>query len=160
MTLSKPGIVIADCQLGRGVFAAQDFVAGEELLQFQGEIISLAQVLEKSGHEGDPLQAGEDTYLDLESPGVYVNHSCTPNSGVKHDRILVALRAIRKGEEIQYDYSTTMGDGGWKMPCRCGSLDCRGVVGDFAALPERLQSSYLKLGVVQRYLAEREKVIS
>ena len=72
-----------------------------------------------------------------------VNHSCSPNAGLRSNRILVALRNIGCGEEICYDYSTTMSEGRWTMQCRCGHLNCRSTVGDFHDLPTPRQQHYL-----------------
>ncbi len=83
-----------------------------------------------------------------------VNHSCSPNAGLRSNRILVALRNIGCGEEICYDYSTTMSEGRWTMQCRCGDLNCRSTVGDFHDLPTPRQQHYLQLGVVQSFIVE------
>jgi hypothetical protein len=67
---------------------------------------------------------------------------------------LVALRDIPEGEEITYDYSTTMddnpekievGDGElWNMECNCGKDNCRGIVDQFRTLPVEIQEYYTK----------------
>ena len=84
------------------------------------------------------LQVGIDRYLYLDEPGRLVNHSCSPNAAVVSDITLVAIRLIVAGEEIRFDYSTTIGDG-WTMACRCGSPECRGLVVAFQLLPEPLR---------------------
>ena len=79
-----------------------------------------------------------------------MNHSCDPNAGLKEDREMVALREIQPGEEVAFDYSTTMSERHWTMPCACGAAGCRKVVGDFHELPILVQQRYLQLAVVQR----------
>lgn len=105
-------VFIADCELGRGVFAAKAFAEGETILRFTGQMIRYPDTVAKGDAEANPLQVGRDTYIDLEVPGVIVNHSCEPNAGIHGDVVLVALRPISLGEEIRYDYSTTM----WEAP--------------------------------------------
>lgn len=150
-------VFIADCELGRGVFAAKTFAEGETILRFTGQMIRFADTVAKGDAEANPLQVGPDAYMDLEAPGVLTNHSCEPNAGIRDDVVLVALKPVAAGEEIRYDYSTTMWEerGGWTMPCRCGAAACRGVVDQFPTLPADVQKRYLLLGIVQQFIVER-----
>lgn len=101
---------------------------------------------------GNPVQIDYDTYIDLKEPGRSANHSCNPNSGIVKNSILIAIEDIFAGEEICYDYSTTMMENYWTMVCKCGSKDCRGVIKDFHLLPETVKKRYLKLGIVQEFI--------
>ena len=50
---------------------------------------------------------------------------------------LTARRAIAAGEELTSDYATMTSLAGWRMPCTCGSEDCRGAItGEDWRLPE------------------------
>ena len=52
-----------------------------------------------------------------------------PNAGfAAGEPVLYALRDIRAGEEVCFDYSTAMSEAGWELECRCGAAGCRGVV--------------------------------
>lgn len=88
-----------------------------------------------------------------------MNHSCNPNCGIRNG-VLVALRNIIEGEEIAYDYSTTMDERYWTMACRCGAAACRGIVDDFRTLPEELRRQYLSLGIVMPFIAEQYGALS
>jgi hypothetical protein len=145
---------VAKSRHGLGLHASADIVAGATLLVFTGEVLHLDEVLSSARDECYPLQLGRRTYLDLDARSRVVNHSCSPNAGLRSNRILVALRDIGCGEEICYDYSTTMSEGRWSMQCRCGDLNCRGIVGDFQDLPTPRQQYYLRLGVVQAFIVE------
>ncbi|MFM2158783.1 MAG: hypothetical protein RLZZ124_1257 [Cyanobacteriota bacterium] len=147
-----PDVLVGPCPLGRGLFAARPFRAGERILVFRGPEIDFRAVVAKGEAEANPLQIGPDRYLDIDAPAVCANHSCRPNAGIVNDRVLMAIAPIRSGEEIRYDYSTTMWEGHWTLPCACGSPDCRGVVDDFPTLPADLQRRYLRLGIVQRFI--------
>lgn len=67
MAPGSESIYIAKSRLGRGVFAGRDFQAGEPLFRFSGPLISLTQAIEKGETEGNVLQIGAETYVDLAS---------------------------------------------------------------------------------------------
>jgi hypothetical protein len=57
-----------------------------------------------------------------------VNHSCEPNEGMGGNVLLVSMREIAAGEELNIDYALFLGDPGFAMDCRSGTAACRGVV--------------------------------
>lgn len=63
---------------------------------------------------------------ELEREGV-INHSCNPNVGFKDQIELIAMRDIKVGEEICFDYamSESLTE---PLECKCGSADCRRVI--------------------------------
>lgn len=140
-------------ELGISIFATRPIPEGELITNLDGPLISFDQAVAKGHQESYALQIGKEAYLDLRSPGCFVNHSCEPNSGVRDAVTLVAIRPIAAGEEIRYDYSTTMDEDYWVMSCRCGAAHCRGTIGDFKHLPHDLQASYLSRGLVQPFIA-------
>jgi SET domain-containing protein len=148
-----PRIRISDCDVGRGVFAEEPIVAGTEILRFTGPLLTLNQVRSRGDLAANALQIGIDRYLYLDEPGRLINHSCSPNVGVRDDVHVIALRNIPAGEEIRFDYSTTVSDG-WTMACRCGTSDCRGLVVAFQLLPESLRQRYAVQRLVQRFILE------
>lgn len=147
-------VYVAACSLGLGIFAARNFQAGDLLFQFTGPVIPAMEAHARGDRECFPLQIGPTSYVDLEAPGGFANHSCTPNAGIRDSLEVHALRAIRYGEEIRYDYSTTMSERRWTMRCLCGTASCRGIIGDFHDLPTDLQERYLELGIVQPFIVE------
>ena len=150
-------VYVAECGLGRGLFAARELRRGECLLTFSGRLCSLEEI-EGRSDSFNMLQLGPRLYMDLEAPGVFGNHSCEPNAGVRVNTSLVALRDVRAGEEIHYDYSTTMAEDLETMECRCGSARCRGLVRDFHHLPPELQRHYRALGIVQDFILWQERM--
>jgi len=154
--IEEDGVRVGDTDVGRGVFVTRDFAAGEEILTFRGTPLDFAATLVKGDRECDAFQIGPDSYLDLEPPGVFVNHSCAPNVGVRGDLVLFALRDLRSGEEIRFDYSAAMDEGSWTMPCRCGAADCRGVVRDFETLPLETKRRLIRQGVVPAFILAEE----
>lgn len=148
------GIYVASCDLGLGLFTTHDFREGESIFRFSGPVISAAEANAKGDRECNPLQIGPASYLDLEAPGVFINHCCEPNAGIRGNIEVYALRAIKRGEEIYFDYSTTMSECRWTMRCLCGTASCRGSIGDFHDLPMELQNRYLNSGIVQPFIVE------
>ncbi len=149
-----PSTYIADCAVGRGLFAAEPIAAGTEILRLTGPLLTLNEVRAKGPLlAANALQIGIDRYLDLDEPGRFINHSCAPNAAVVRDTVLVAIQPIEVGQEICFDYSTTISDG-WTMECRCRAAECRGLVVAFQLLPENLRRRYALLGHVQRFMVE------
>jgi len=146
---------VADCSVGRGVFAARRIAPGETILRFRGMRIDRDDPIHHTEQASFLLQTGRTTYILPAAPAVLVNHSCNPNAGLVDNRRLVALRAIAADEEIRFDYSTTMDDGMWTLDCRCGDPSCRRVVTDFDQLPADVRENYLRVGVVQGFIARR-----
>lgn len=149
-------IYVSPCDVGLGVFAARDLWPGEVILEFGGPIIDFAETRRRGPRECMAIQIGKNRYIDTQAPGVYVNHSCLPNAGVLNDTQLVALRRIRSGEEIRFDYSTTMEEQSFTMDCACGEPCCRKSIRDFSTLPEAVKLRYLELGIVMRFIAESQ----
>ncbi len=151
-TKAEEKIYVKDGSVGKGVFAAKDFSKGEEILQWTGPILSLDEAVALGEETGHPVQIGPKAYVDPVPPGRFVNHSCDPNAGVRNLTTLVAITDIKKDTEIRFDYSTTMDEGLWKMPCLCGSSNCRKTVGDFKDLPSKLKEKYIHLGIVHEFI--------
>jgi hypothetical protein len=150
---------VAECggmrqAVGRGLFATQYLPMGAEVLAFCGTELTLSEVRLKGPLAANALQIDQNLYLDLVEPGQLLNHSCDPNVGVFDNRFVRALRAIEAGEELCFDYSTTVGDG-WTMTCLCGAPGCRGIVRAFQTLPAELRMSHIVRGSVQRFLVEQ-----
>jgi uncharacterized protein len=159
-SISSWAIEVGSSALGRGVFATRSFRPGQPLLEFSGPVLNHDEVLALGGDRAYALQVGPDEYLDTMPPGRYVNHSCDPNAGIVNDRVVIALRPIEPGEEIHFDYSTTMSRDHWTMECRCGRPTCRRVILDFHHLPPITQNRYLQLGIVQRFIVSEVRRLS
>lgn len=141
---------------GRGVFASQMISLGEKILTFSGPLMSFQQAVALNEKERDyTLQLGRGLYIYPQEPGRFVNHSCEANCGIREGTNLVSLSDIVAGEELCFDYSSTMDEDSWTMFCSCGSSSCRGEIKDFKYLSLDLQRKYLSLGIVQAYILER-----
>ncbi len=174
LTIHTPFNVGKSSIEGSGVFAARPFAKGEEICKFQGEIITLAEIielLEKGAiRDSDPLQIDEELYMNIKKPFVLINHSCNPNCAIVCRATLIALNEIGKGEEILFDYSLTMFEDQesikerfkcdyWTMQCLCGEKNCRGLIDQFHTLPLEVQEKYLKIKAVPDFILKKYALV-
>jgi len=147
---------------GCGVFATA-VIAKDELVSLWGGRIVHGDELDPSMPRFTQrvLQVDEDLYLltaEEKEPNDCFNHSCDPNLGFSGQIGLVALRDIRSGEELMFDYA--MSDGGPydEFECYCGTSNCRKkITGNDWKLPE-LWGRYK--GYFSPYLARRIAALS
>jgi pyrophosphatase PpaX len=129
---------------GRGVFALRNFRRGELIFRGKkGRIVHKKDLPKLSPDDGMHLnEMGYDTYEIMRSPERFINHSCDPNS-ISKGRSVIAIKPIRKGQEITGDYRINAFDGNrWR--CHCGSRNCKGwCTSDFFTIPKNLQKRYL-----------------
>jgi len=151
---------VADGPIGKAVMATRGFAAGAPIVRFGGRVLRGAEVPRQvEGRNDRYVQIDRDRWL---GPSGRIddlfNHSCAPNAGLTFGEpgsgpvTLVALRDIQPGEEIAWDYATTVGDPAWRMPCGCGAATCRGMVGPFQTLPAEVQAWYLGRDLVAPHL--------
>lgn len=147
---------------GSGTYALKDFKKGELIDNLSGKEISYEdlQILFESGNERvscDPFQVYDDKYIILDYVFNCINHSCDPNAAVKGETNLIAIKNIKKEEEIFFDYSLLEWSSNdfppydtnkWPMVCDCGSKDCRKIIGCFSSLPNKIQKKYIESGNV------------
>ena len=150
-------ISIQESKFGKGLFASVDIAKNTIVARATGEVMSFEQTVELHEKESHTLQIGVDQYILCEPPFLYSNHSCEPNCGLTPNLELVTLRPIKQGEELLWDYSTSMLERHWTMQCHCGSAHCRGLITDFDLLPEELQEKYIRLRIVLPFILERVK---
>ena len=152
-------LIFGQSKNGKAVFANKDFIKDEFIIKFRGKFYtSKDKVRGLTAKNNHFLQIDKDLYLGpTRTLDNYINHSCNSNSGLKiSDKVLLfAIRNIKKGEEITFDYSTTMDADGWEMDCMCESKNCRKRIRDFKYLPKKIQQKYIRLGIVPKYIIEK-----
>lgn len=152
---ARPGLfTVGENHLGKAVFAACPIAEGETLLRFAGRRVARAPAA--LGRSDRFVQVGPAAYLGPSGRvDDLINHSCDPNAGLRFHGgavFLVALRPIPPGEEVSWDYSSSLQGSGWRMTCDCRSPLCRGVIADFVTLPGERQTWLAERGVVAPYL--------
>jgi SET domain-containing protein len=126
---------------GLGIFAIEDIKKGEEVVYFEGAEISdlEADRLYKGGFDY-LLQIDHNKFLNLLEDSKYINHSCNPSCAFLYKSAsLIALRDIKKGEEITFDYSANENTE-FVLNCRCQSLSCRKLILPFYKNSEEINS--------------------
>jgi hypothetical protein len=128
--------------MGRGVFATAPIPGGSLIARCEGWLVAG----DKLDDDWLAMQVGPDTWLCSNGDCLdeCINHSCDPNAGfLTGEPVLHALRDIAAGEQIAWDYSTSIAEIGWTLDCRCGAANCRRVVRSWpelsAAERERLR---------------------
>jgi SET domain-containing protein len=137
---------------GSGVFAAKNIKKDEFIIEYKGLLRSHEEVdgaydaEDEAGHTF-LFTLNEDYVLDANIQGNearWINHSCDPNCDSEHidaedgdkskDRIEIkALRDIKAGEELSYNYGIRLGERHTPKlkklwACLCGSPKCTGTM--------------------------------
>ena len=144
----RPKFVVRNSPIhGRGVYAARPIRAGERIIEYTGELISWKEADRRPPSDPDDphhtflfsLDDGKRV-IDANVGGNsarWINHSCDPNCETEETdsgRVYIeALRDIRSGEELHYDYCLII-DGKItkklkrQYRCLCGAPKCRGTM--------------------------------
>jgi len=137
---------------GKGIFAAKPIKKNSPLMVFGGYVLTRDEEVKLPLDVRDiaiqidrDLVIGVLTRKELASTD-YVNHSCEPNAGIKGQISLVAMRDIKKGEEITFDYGTVVyrqkGAPKYELICLCGSKSCRKKITQYDWKIPSLQKKY------------------
>ncbi len=132
---------------GRGVYALVPIKKGARIIEYLGDRISHGEADRRYEQKGEDdghtflFIASSRTVIDAGVNGNdarFINHSCAPNceTVIENSRVYIdAVRNIRPGEELGYDYQLT-----WESTddpaelalyeCRCGAKKCRGTMLD------------------------------
>ena len=119
---------------GHGGFAVTDIPSGTLVLEYVGQRIDKAEALRRCEMDNRFIFCLDDEW-DLDgdtpdNPARFVNHSCHPNceaQGIAGQIWLVAVRPIRAGEEITFNYGYDL-ENCREHPCHCGAANCVGFI--------------------------------
>lgn len=135
----KKFVVRGNSIAGYGIYAKQEIKKGE--IVFSGEErsqrIVTRRFVEKNWNEDEKeifrryaYPVSNEVFLlwdDDPSGWAPQNHSCKPNT-VCNGLNVVALRNIKKGEELTLDYAVFLDEHMESFVCRCGADNCRGLI--------------------------------
>jgi SET domain-containing protein len=130
---------------GRGAFATRRIRAGQRIVEYTGERITVAEGdrrypdHEMKRHHTFLFTVDENTAIDGKIGGNdsrYINHSCVPNceAVTEGGRIFIyAKKNIQPGIELTFDYQYERFDDDDESVerfyrCACGSPKCRGTI--------------------------------
>lgn len=144
MSSNKVKYYIKDSLIeGEGVFASRDIKKNEIVFVLKGEKMFFVEKTKKDAiYKPNRIGIEKNNWIDPVLAGRYINHSCDPNVGRRGKLWFVAIKNIKKNEEIVFDYALSE-DGPWEMRCNCGSRKCRKVIKGVQYLPEDIFSKYL-----------------
>ncbi|XP_046677984.1 histone-lysine N-methyltransferase ASH1L isoform X2 [Homalodisca vitripennis] len=130
---------------GWGVKTKYSIKNGEFILEYVGEVVSEKEFKNRmaSRYQYDThhycLNLDGGLVIDghrMGGDGRFVNHSCEPNCEMQKWSVnglfrmaLFALRDIESHEELTYDYNFSLFNPAEGQKCKCGSKNCRGVIG-------------------------------
>lgn len=145
-TVGQPFVVKNSRIAGRGGFATRDILKGERIIEYLGERVTHAVADARyddhanAKHHTFLFAVSRQTVIDAAVDGNdarFLNHSCDANceAVIERSRVFIdAIKPIRKGEELTYDYAFTR-DGTETdeeeftlYGCRCGTKKCRGTI--------------------------------
>ncbi len=156
--LNDKNLLLRKSRNGLGVFANKDFRKSSIITEVIGKMISCDEDDDTDEEtRSNAYRFNSDLYISPEGETAdFVNHSCNPNSKIvkKNKKLfIVAMRSIKKGEEILFDYSTIIAsDDVWDMKCNCGESICRGVIKRFKNLPKKIKERYISEKIVPSYI--------
>ncbi|KAL9394520.1 hypothetical protein Peur_013805 [Populus x canadensis] len=131
---------------GFGLRLDEDISRGQFLIEYVGEVLDVHAY---EARQKDYASKGHKHFYFMTLDGSevidacakgnlgrFINHSCDPNcrteKWVVNGEIcigLFALRDIKKGEEVTFDYNYVRVVGAAAKRCYCGSPQCRGYIG-------------------------------
>jgi hypothetical protein len=131
---------------GWGLITLEAVEKGKLVMEYVGEVIDEKMKEERlkewaDEHPNDPnfyiMSLKDHWYIDarrVANLSRFINHSCDPNCSLTQWNVngfirngIFALRDLKKGEFLSYDYhfDTRHGD---RFHCRCGAKNCRGTM--------------------------------
>src|SRR5581483_11137313 len=127
---------------GRGVFARRPIRRGDCVIEYTGEHIPWSTVADQADDPRTYFFGIKDgtVVINPERGGNearWINHACAPNCEAIEEEdgrvFIYALRDIRTGEEICYDYQREVDEPRTALvesesPCHCGATNCRGTL--------------------------------
>ncbi|MCX8019790.1 MAG: SET domain-containing protein-lysine N-methyltransferase [Chitinophagaceae bacterium] len=135
----KPFTIKGNAISGYGIYATRDIKKGEIIFHGEGKAQRLItrRFVEKNWNEEEKIMFRRYAYpvsrelyiLWAENPQEWSpqNHSCSPNSAFDGLNVL-AIKDIRKGEEITLDYAEFMDENMEPFVCHCESENCRKII--------------------------------
>ncbi len=139
---------------GDGVFALHGFAVGETVMvgAIKCRIV---------GNHSHATQIGLREHVQLGGLCSKVNHSCSPNCGVRLNESgapdLIVFESIAAGDEITFDYAMRNYSIEYFPNCFCGATMCRGSITGWKDLPTERKVAYR--GFVAPYLLELDREV-
>ena len=135
MKLYKIGKSVID---NKGLYASKDIKKGTKIINYVGKIITKKETdtNPKFDNEKAIYLYNLNSKYDLDGDFKYntarlINHSCDPNCEVDGEGLklwISAIKDIKKGDELTYDYGFSFDKDYRQFPCKCASKYCCGYI--------------------------------
>ncbi len=122
----------------RGLYASKNIKTGTRIIQYKGRIIKKYESEENPKFDNNKRIYIFDLNKKYDLDGDYsyntarlINHSCNPNCEVIGEGLrlwIEAIKDIKKGEELSYDYGFVFDENFKDHPCYCKSYNCCGYI--------------------------------
>ena len=122
----------------KGLYASQNIEKGTKIIEYKGKIISVkkSEVDPKFDNRKAIYLFNINNRYDLDGDFKFniarlINHSCNPNCEVFGEGLKIwvyAMKDIKKGEELSYDYGFSFDENFREFPCNCRSKNCVGFI--------------------------------
>ena len=121
-----------------GLYANCNIKRGTKIIEYKGKLVTV-----KNSEKDPKFDNSKAIYLfainkkyDLDGNFSFntarlINHSCEPNCEVFGEGLklwIFAMKNIKKGEELSYDYGFSFDQDYRNYPCNCGSKNCAGYI--------------------------------
>ena len=118
----------------RGLYAAKNIKAGTIVIHYKGKLITKKETEKNPKYDNDKaiylfnLNSRYDLDGDFaNNTARLINHSCSPNCEVDGKGLklwIYALKDIKKGEELSYDYGFGYDENYKDFVCKCRAKNC------------------------------------
>ena len=122
----------------KGLYAAKNIKSGKLVINYKGKLITKKETDTNPKFDNDNAiyLFNLNSRYDLDGDFKYndarlINHSCNPNCEVEGKGLklwITAIRDIKKGEELSYDYGFGYDEDYKQFVCKCGAKNCVGYI--------------------------------
>jgi len=122
----------------KGLYAEKNIKSGKLVINYKGKLITKKETDTNPKFDNDKAiyLFNLNSRYDLDGDFKYndarlINHSCNPNCEVEGKGLklwITAIRDIKKGEELSYDYGFGYDEDYKQFVCKCGAKNCVGYI--------------------------------
>ncbi|CAO2039200.1 unnamed protein product [Urochloa humidicola] len=158
---------------GYGLQLQEDVAEGRFLIEYVGEVLDIKSYEDRQRYYASTgqkhfyfmaLNGGE--VIDACTKGNlgrFINHSCSPNCRTEKWMVngevcigIFAMRNIKKGEELTFDYNYVRVSGAAPQKCFCRTAKCRGYIGGDISVVDTVTQDYAEAGHFEQMILDKD----
>ncbi|MCB9771914.1 MAG: SET domain-containing protein-lysine N-methyltransferase [Candidatus Omnitrophica bacterium] len=155
ITKHMPKVTLRNSSIhNAGIFADEHIAEGTRIIQYVGEKITAKEAERRKDAQLENHRNDQDNgavyIFELNkrycidgnvsyNTARHINHSCDPNAetDVIRGKIwIIAIKDIKAGEEITYNYGYDFDENYKDHPCRCGAANCMSFIVHYDFWPQ------------------------